>query len=406
MKYIVMLGDGMADDPIGALGGQTPLEAAHKPHMDFLAQHGAVGMARTIPEGMPPGSDAANMSVLGYPPALYYTGRSPLEAVSMGIDMAPSDLAIRCNLACVSDEDDYADKTMLDYSSGEIETEEARELLLFLAERFNGDGLFLYPGISYRHCLLLKNAGTGTELTPPHDITGKPVRDYLPKGRYGERLYALMRESHALLKEHPINKARVARGELPANTCWFWGEGTKPAFKPFSEIYGKKAAVVCAVDLIKGLGLCAGMHVPFVEGATGAKRTDFAAKGRAALRLLTQEGYELVYIHVEAPDESGHAGDIPCKVESIERIDKELLGPLMEGLRASGEDFALLLAPDHPTPIALRTHTAEPIPFVLYRSDRGRGPSTARYTEAEAQKTGLFLPEGPMLMQKLVGLDF
>ncbi len=405
MKYIVMLGDGMADRPLAELGGKTPLEAAHKPNMDFLAQHGAVGMVRTIPAGMPPGSDAANMSVMGYPPALYYTGRSPLEAVSMGIAMAADDVAMRCNLVCVSDEPDYADKTMIDYSSGEIETEEAVELLRYLAERLDEDDLHLYPGISYRHCLLLNHAKLGTDLTPPHDITGRPVKDFLPKGRHGERLYALMQRSYELLKDHPVNKARIARGKRPANSCWFWGEGTRPSFKPFAEIYGMKAGVVCAVDLIKGLGICAGMEVPFVEGATGAKRTDFAAKGRAALKLL-REGCELVYIHVEAPDESGHAGDIACKVEAIERIDKEVLAQVMEGLRADGEDFAVLLTPDHPTPIEIRTHSAEPVPFVLYRSDRDCAPHAPAYTEAEAEKTGLLLAEGPILMQKLTGLDF
>ncbi len=405
MKYIVMLGDGMADRPLKELGGKTPLEAADKPNMDMLARHGATGMARTIPEGMPPGSDAANMSAMGYPPAIYYTGRSPLEAVSMGIDMAADDVAMRCNLVCVSDEADYADKTMIDYSSGEIETDEARELIAFLAEKLNGEDMRLYPGISYRHCLLLNHAQLGTSLTPPHDITGRPVRSYLPEGRYAERLYDFMKSSYELLKDHPVNKARIKRGENPANSCWFWGEGTRPSFKPFKEIYGKKAGVVCAVDLIKGLGICAGMEIPFVTGATGAKRTDFAAKGRMALKLL-REGCDLVYIHVEAPDESGHAGDIPCKIEAIEHIDKEVLGYVMEGLKQRGEDFAVLLMPDHPTPIELRTHCADPVPFVLYRSDMDSKPNAPRYTEKEAERTGLFLPEGPMLMKKLIELDF
>ena len=405
MKFIVMLGDGMADRSLPQLDGKTPLEAANKPYMDFVAQHGAVGMARTIPEGMPPGSDAANMSVMGYPPSLYYTGRSPLEAVSMGVGMKDDDVAIRCNLVCISDEDEYANKTMLDYSSGEIETEEARALLEYLAKELNSENVLLYPGISYRHCLLLRHAQTGDRLTPPHDITGKPIREYLPKGRNAEMLYSMMRRSHELLRDHPINRARISRGEPPANSCWFWGEGTKPAFKPFEDIYGKKAGVVCAVDLIKGLGLCAGMRVPFVPGATGAKRTDFAAKGRMALKLL-REDCELVYIHVEAPDESGHAGDVPCKVEAIEAIDRDVLGYVMDGLRADGEDFAVLLTPDHPTPIEIRTHCADPVPFVLYRSDRASSPSVAHYTEKAAASTGLFLPEGPMLMQKLISLDF
>lgn len=405
MKYIVMLGDGMADRPLPQLDGKTPLETASKPYMDFLAQHGATGMVRTIPEGMPPGSDAANMSVMGYPPARYYTGRSPLEAVSMGIDMESDDVAIRCNLVCLSDEAEYADRSMIDYSSGEIGTKEARELLSYVAKELNTDSAMLYPGISYRHCLLLKHAKTGDELTPPHDITGRPIREYLPRGINADMLYGMMRRSYELLREHPINLARVSRGERPANSCWFWGEGTKPALSPFGELYGKKAGVVCAVDLIKGLGICTGMKVPFVPGATGAKRTDFAAKGRMALKML-REDCELVYIHVEAPDESGHAGDIPCKVDAIEAIDRDVLGYVMDGLRADGEDFAVLLTPDHPTPIEIRTHCADPVPFVLYRSDAERGPHASHYTEKAAASTGLFLPEGPMLMQKLISLDF
>ena len=405
MKWIVVLGDGMADRPLACLAGKTPLQAAAKPYMDFLAQHGAVGMARTIPEGMPPGSDAANMSVMGYPPAVYYTGRSPLEAVSLGVDMAADDVAIRCNLVCLSDEENYADKIMLDYSAGELETEDAAVLIRFLQENMQQEDMRLFPGISYRHCLLLHHAALGTALTPPHDISGRRIGDYLPKGRYGERLGAFMRRSNALLRDHPLNRARIAAGKAPANSCWFWGEGTRPAFKSFRELYGKKAAVVCAVDLIKGLGVCAGMHAPHIPGATGAKRTDFAAKGRAALSLL-REGYELVYIHIEAPDESGHAGDVSCKIEAIEAIDRDVLGYLMDGLRADGEPFAILLAPDHPTPIELRTHSADPVPFALYRSDRDARPNAPHYTEADAAATGLYLAEGPVLMRKLVDLDF
>ncbi|MDD4074897.1 MAG: cofactor-independent phosphoglycerate mutase [Eubacteriales bacterium] len=405
MKWIVVLGDGMADRPLAALDGKTPLQAANKPYMDYIAQHGTVGMARTIPEGMPPGSDAANMSVMGYAPAVYYTGRSPLEAVSLGVEMAPDDVAIRCNLVCLSDAERYEDKTMEDYSAGELETEDAVALIRFLQENMQEEDLRLFPGISYRHCLLLHHAQLGTQLTPPHDISGRRIGDYLPKGRYGERLDAFMRRSYALLKEHPVNQARIAAGKKPANSCWFWGEGTRPAFKSFAEIYGKKAAVVCAVDLIKGLGICAGMYAPHIPGATGAKRTDFAAKGRAALSLLN-EGYELVYIHVEAPDESGHAGDIACKVEAIEAIDRDVLGLIMEGLRAQKEPFAVLLTPDHPTPIEIRTHSADPVPFVLYRSDLDTAPGALHYTEADAAATGLYLAEGPLLMRKLVDLDF
>ena len=404
MKYIVLLCDGMADRPIPELGNKTPMEVAHKPHMDALANGGVCGTARTIPEGMHPQSDIANLAVMGYDPAIYYRGRSPLEAVSMGIDLGPNDIAIRCNISTVSDEEDYNDKTMIDYSSDEISTEEAKELVEYVARHLNTDDMRLYTGISYRHCLVIKDAQVGTDLTPPHDITGKPVRGCLPKGRYGERLTKFMLDSHELLKNHPVNLARIAKGENPANTCWFWGEGTKPTLAPFEELYGLKGGVVCAVDLIKGLGICAGMKVPFVEGATGAKRTDFAAKGRAALELLKSD-VDFVYIHVEAPDESGHAGDVQCKIDAIEAIDKDILGYLQDGLSAAGENYAIMLLPDHPTPIEIRTHSTDPVPFVLYRSDAERqGPAV--YTEASAAACGLHVEEGYTLMKKFTGLDF
>ena len=404
MKYIVLLCDGMADRPIPELGNKTPMEVAHKPNMDALASCGVCGTARTIPEGMHPQSDIANLAVMGYDPAIYYRGRSPLEAVSMGIDLGPNDIAIRCNISTVSDEEDYQDKTMIDYSSDEISTEEAKELVEYVAQHLNTKDMRLYTGISYRHCLVIKNAQVGTDLTPPHDITGKPVRGCLPKGRYGERLTKFMLDSHELLKNHPVNLERIAKGENPANTCWFWGEGTKPALAPFEELYGLKGGVVCAVDLIKGLGICAGMEVPFVEGATGAKRTDFAAKGRKALELLKSD-VDFVYIHVEAPDESGHAGDVQCKIDAIEAIDKDILGYLQDGLEAAGEDYAIMLLPDHPTPIEIRTHSTDAVPFVLYRSDAERqGPAV--YTEASAANTSLHVEQGYTLMKKFTRLDF
>lgn len=402
MKYIVVLGDGMADRPLPELGGKTPLEAADKPHMDYLAQHGAAGMAQTIPHGMPPGSDTANLSVMGYAPEIYYSGRSPLEAVSMGVPVNDDDVTFRMNLVTVSDEPCYADKTMLDYGAGEITTEEATELVRFLAENLDCDDLQIYPGISYRHCLVLRHAHTGTALTPPHDITGRPVRDHLPAGRYGERLLALMERSHALLREHPVNLARIAKGLNPANSCWLWGEGTRPKLEPFEKLYGVRGGVVCAVDLLKGIGLCAGMRAPDVPGATGAMWTDFAAKGHKALELL-HDGCDMVYVHIEAPDECGHHGAPLEKVRAIEAIDRDVLGFLMDALRAEGEPFRILLTPDHPTPCALKTHVGEPVPFVLYDSTREEAPHAARYAEADAAATGLFLAEGPMLMQRLIG---
>ena len=269
MKYIVMLGDGMADYSLEELGGKTPLQAAVKPNMDYLAQHGTVGMVKTVPDGMPPQSDTANLSVMGYDPLVYYTGRSPLEAVSMGIELGAADLAFRCNLVCISEEENYEDATMIDYSSDEISTEESTVLINDLNEVFKTAKLNLYPGISYRHCLVLKDEKGGAKLTPPHDITGKPVREYLPAGAHAEVLYDIMRRSHEILKKHPINIARKERGLRPANSCWFWGEGTKPAVSPFYEKYGVKGGVVSAVDLIKGIGICAGMEVVDVPGATG-----------------------------------------------------------------------------------------------------------------------------------------
>ncbi len=396
-----MLGDGMADYRVPELENMTPLESADKPWMDYLAKNGMVGMARTIPEGMPPGSDTANLSVLGYDPAVYYSGRSPLEAASLGIPLGDGDVTYRCNLVCLSEEADLADATMLDYSSDEISTEEAVELIRFLQGHLQREKRELHAGISYRHCFVLREAETGAELTPPHDISGKPVRDHLPRGAHSEELLELMRLSYRLLRDHPVNRARQARGLHPANCCWFWGEGTRPKLTPFLEKYGVRGGVVCAVDLVKGLGVCAGMRVADVPGATGGMVTDYAAKCRAALQFL-QEDCDLVYIHVEAPDECGHHGEPMKKVHAIEAIDREILGPLFHALQATGEPYSILLMPDHPTPLALRTHTAEPVPFVLYRSDRNLFPSADRYAESYAMGTKLFIEQGHTLMQRLV----
>ncbi len=405
MKYIVVLGDGMADRPLPQLSGRTPLQAAHKPHMDYIAAHGTCGMASMVPDGMPPQSDTANLAVLGYDPKIYYRGRSPLEAVSMGIELAPDDIAMRCNIVTLSDEPSYPDRTMIDYSAGEIPTEEGAALIEYLAECMNTEQLELHAGKSYRHCLVIHHAELGTDLTPPHDITGIPIRGRLPGGRYGELLSNFMVRSSELLSEHPINRRRAANGERPANSCWFWGEGTRPELVPFERLYGVHAGMVCAVDLLKGLGICTGMEVPAVPGATGAKRTDFAAKGRKALELLSS-GTDLVYIHIEAPDESGHAGDVECKIEAIEHIDRDILGFLMDSLSVRGEDFAVMLLPDHPTPIEIRTHSSDPVPFVLYDSRQCCSPSVSSYCESEAESTGLYIKEGHTLMKKFISLDF
>ena len=301
MKYIVMLGDGMADRPVTALGGKTPLEAAYTPNMDFLAQNGVTGMVRTVPEGMPPGSDTANLSVMGYDPKVYYSGRSPLEAVSMGVELAPDDVAYRCNLVTLSDAPELEDAEMIDYSAGEISTAEAADLIACLDAAFHADDCTLYAGISYRHCLVLRGTRTGSDCTPPHDLSGQPVRGHLPSGRHGARLREMMERSRALLRDHPVNQARIARGLRPANACWFWGEGTRPALTPFEQLYGMRGGVISSVDLIKGIAICAGLDSIDVPGATGNIDTNFAGKGQAALELL-QNGHDFVYIHVEAPD--------------------------------------------------------------------------------------------------------
>ncbi len=401
MKYVVMLCDGMADYPVDELAGKTPLEAAYTPNMDFLAKNGAVGLAKTVPDGMAPGSDTANLSVMGYDPKIYYTGRSPLEAVSMGIDLSLTDVTFRCNLVTLSDSENYEDATMIDYSAGEISTAESTELVNYLSEHFKTELINLYPGISYRHCLVLKDGKTGGILTPPHDISKKPIKDHLPKGENAELLMAMMRRSRELLKDHPVNKKRIAEGKNPATSCWFWGEGTKPALTSFSERFGKQGGVISAVDLIKGIGICAGHKLCEVEGATGNWDTNFKGKADAALSLL-DDGCDYVYIHVEAPDECGHHGDVKHKIESIEAIDREMLGKIIPTLKNSGEDFAILVMPDHPTPISCMTHVSDPVPFILYSSREQLSPSAPCYTEKSAKDTGLYIANAADLSEHLI----
>lgn len=399
MKYIVMLGDGMADYPIEELGGRTPLEAAKKPNIDRLAQHGELGMVKTVPEGLKPGSDVANLSAMGYNPLQCYTGRSPLEAVSIGIQMADTDVAFRCNLVTLSDETDYEDKTMVDYSSGEITTEEAAELIRAVDEAFRTEQILFYPGISYRHCMIWHDGPVGLDLTPPHDISDRKVTEYLPKNPV---ILDLMKRSYEVLKDHPVNRARMERGLNPANSIWLWGEGTRPGVSRFEDTYGVKASVISAVDLIKGIGICAGMKVIEVEGATGNIDTNFSGKGEAALQTLL-EGQDLVYIHVEAPDECGHHGDLEGKIRAIELIDEEIVGPLLEGLEKAGEEYSILVMPDHPTPIAIKTHISDPIPYLLYRSTDPAESGIATYTEKTGKSTGRYVAQGHELMSHLLG---
>lgn len=399
MKYIVMLGDGMADYPIEELGGKTPLEVAKKPNIDRLACGGELGMVKTVPEGLKPGSDVANLSAMGYNPLQCYTGRSPLEAVSIGIQMDDTDVAFRCNLVTLSDEAEYENKTMMDYSSGEITTGEAAELIRAVDEVFRTSEILFYPGISYRHCMIWHNGPVGLDLTPPHDISDRRVTEYLPGNPV---MLDLMKRSYEVLKDHPVNKARVAKGLNPANSIWLWGEGTKPGVSRFEETYGVKGSVISAVDLIKGIGICAGMKVIEVEGATGNIDTNFRGKGEAALRTLL-DGQDMVYIHVEAPDECGHHGDLEGKIRAIELIDQEIVGPLLKGLEEAGEDYSILVMPDHPTPISIKTHISDPIPYLLYRSTAPEESGIDTYTENTGKSTGRYVAQGYELMSRLLG---
>ena len=398
MKYIVMLGDGMADYPVEKLGGCTPLQKAQKPNIDRLASKGVLGMVKTVPDGLKPGSDVANLSAMGYNPVECYTGRSPLEAVSIGIEMSDTDVAFRCNLVTLSDEADYDQKTMVDYSSDEISTAEAAELILAVNEAFKSASIEFYPGISYRHCMIWHEGPVGLDLTPPHDISDRKITEYVPKN---EVVYDLMKRSHKVLKNHPVNQARIARGLHPANSIWLWGEGTKPGVSNFEKTYGVKGSGISAVDLIKGIGICAGMKVIEVEGATGNIDTNFSGKGKAALDTLL-EGQDLVYIHVEAPDECGHRGEIENKVKAIELIDELIVGPLLKGLEEAGEEYSILVMPDHPTPLAIKTHISDPVPYLLYRSTDPVDSGISTYTEETCASTGRYVGHGYELMKELL----
>jgi 2,3-bisphosphoglycerate-independent phosphoglycerate mutase len=399
MKLAVILGDGMADWPLDELGGKTPLDIASHPYMDRLARDGELGLVKTVPDGMSPGSDTANLSVFGYDPRRYYSGRSPLEAASLGIPLNETDVTYRCNLVTLSCEKDIADTTMIDYSAGEISTAEARELILFLDERLSSVGVRLYPGFSYRHCLVLNDAETGATLVPPHDFSGKPVFDRLPTGINAELLLRWMAQAYALLNDHPVNRARIAAGKNPANAIWFWGEGRKPDLMPFLQKTGLRGAVISAVDLIQGIGRCAQMQVVKVDGATGTYETNFAGKAAAAVGAL-KGGADFAYIHIEAADECGHHGQLKEKVYSIEQIDAQVVKPVLDYLESCGEDYAILVLPDHPTPLPIRTHSAEPVPFALYRKGDAAGRDI-RYTESCAKAAGLHLDEGFRLIDRM-----
>ena len=395
MKYIVVLGDGMADYPIDELNEQTPLEYANTPMMDELAQKSEIGQVHTIPAGMSPGSDTANLSVLGYDPKKYYTGRSPLEALSIGVPMKDTDIAIRCNIVTVSDEEtEYKDKKMIDHSAGEISTEDADVLIQAVQEAFGNEMFHFYTGTSYRH-LLIWDKGNVVELTPPHDILTKTIGNYLPK----EKLLAeMMEKSYEILNNHPINVAREKAGLHKANSLWFWGAGTKPALDDFTEKTGKRGVMISAVDLLKGIGVGAGLHNIIVEGADGTLETNYEGKAQAAVDALTKDGYDFAYIHVEAPDEMGHQGSVERKIKSIEYLDQRVIRVVKEGMDASSEDYRMLVLPDHPTPIVLRTHSSDPVPYMLFDSTN-HGSRMWHYNEREAAASGIDMPSGAALME-------
>lgn len=398
MKYIVVLGDGMADEPIESLDGKTPLEYAKTPVMDDLAGKGQIGLVYMIPEGMKPGSDTANLAVLGYNPKNYYTGRSPLEALSIGVDMKDTDIAIRCNIVTVSEEEGipYKERTIIDHSSGEISTEDAAVLLDVVKKELGSEIFQYYAGTSYRH-LLIWDHGNVAELTPPHDILGKTIGKYLPQE---PALKEMMEKSFALLNNHPINIERAKRGLNKANSIWFWGAGTRPKLDSFEEKTGKKGVMISAVDLLKGIAVGTGMKNINVPGADGTLHTNYEGKAMAAVTALLEDDYDFAYIHVEAPDEMGHQGNTKDKIEAIESLDARVVAVVKREMDASGEPYRMLVLPDHPTPVRLRTHTAGPVPYILYDSTRERR-SIGRYNEAEAEMSGNVVQEGYRLIEQL-----
>ena len=398
MKYLVILGDGMADRPIDVLGGKTPLEYANTPMMDELASKGEIGMVHTIPDGMKPGSDTANLSVLGYDPKKYYSGRSPLEALSIGVPMKESDIALRCNIVTLSeDEENYEDRTIIDHSSSEIETEECAILLEAVRKELETEEFKFYVGTSYRHCLIW-DKGEVVDLVQPHDVLGQNIGDKLPEN---PKLREMMKRSYDILVNHPINIERKKRGLNPANSCWFWGAGTKPSLYPFEERAHVKGAMISAVDLLKGIAVGTSMKVIEVEGATGGLDTNYEGKAQAALDVLTKDGYDFVYVHLEGPDEMGHQGSVEKKVKAIEYLDEKIIRPIVEGLEEAGEEFRMVILPDHPTPICIRTHSAENVPYLLYDSRRQRR-KIGFYNEREAEASGMLIAEGHKLIEYLL----
>ena len=397
MKYIVVLGDGMADRPVDALGGKTPLEAAVTPVMDALASKGTLGTVQNVPAGMAPGSDVANLSVLGYDPAANYSGRSPLEALSVGVAMDDDDVIFRSNLVTLTENQPYDQKIILDHSSGEISTADADVLMDAIRAEFNSDRFRFYTGTSYRHILVWKQ-GRISPLEPPHDHLGHAIGPYLPQEAV---LREMMEQSYEILNNHPLNLARAAAGKHKANSLWFWGAGTKPQVQNFREKTGLTGAMISAVDLLKGIAVGAGMRVYNVPGATGSIDTNFEGKAQAAVDALLKDGCDFAYIHVEAPDEMGHQGRIQDKVKSIEYLDSRLIAPIKAAMEAAGEDYRMLILPDHPTPLAIRTHTADPVPYLIYDSTR-QLRKRDRLTEENARQADNFQPDGYKLLEEFI----
>ncbi|QGT99818.1 kinase [Candidatus Syntrophocurvum alkaliphilum] len=396
MKYLLIVADGMADYKIEALGNKTPLQYANTPNIDFLASSSIIGTAQTIPPGFPPGSDVANLSVIGYNPEVYYTGRSPIEAVSMGIKLDENDMALRCNLVTLSDEEDYSEKTMVDYSGGEISTEEAAQLIGAINKELGTEIINFYAGMSYRHVMVWKNNILDTlNLTPPHDLSEKKISDNLPKGEGSSLIYDLMVKSAAILKDHPVNLARMKKGLKPANSIWLWGEGSKLILPSIKELYNLNGSVVAAVDLVKGLGIASGLDIIDVEGATGAVETNFAGKGEAAINEL-KNGKDFVFVHIESPDEAGHQGDVDSKVWSIEQIDKEVIGRAVNDLD-SFDKLRIMLLPDHYTPISEKTHTNDSVPFMIYDKDL-RWVNESKTYDEELCENGMHFKKGHELI--------
>ena len=400
MKYLVVLYDGMADYPVPALGGKTPMELAKKPLLDRLARFGEVGTVKTVAEGLKPGSDIANMSVLGYNPKECYTGRSPLEAVSIGVNMLDTDIIFRTNLVTLSDEENYEDKTMVDYSAGDISTEEATEIIKSVQEHFGNDIFAFYSGVAYRHCLVWHGGTLDLgKMTPPHDISGKVIGEHLSKSENAKELIAMMKSSYDFLMEHPVNKKRIAEGKRPANSIWLWGEGTKPSLPDFKAKYGVDGTIISAVDLLKGIAKCANMDAPDVQGATGYIDTNFEGKAQCAIEELKTKDF--VYIHIEAPDECGHRNEPENKVKSIELIDSKVLSLLLPELDKY-PDYKILVLPDHPTPIVTMTHAADPVPFMIYQKSKEKDNGVVSFNEATAKATGNYIEVGHTLMDYFI----